>query len=130
MVGGKITASQYHRGYWEFFQINSECIKANGGSFYPDNQVASIPFFRGARSVSSLPVRPVTPEEKERLIERGRRYSKYGVGIHYMSYRGALSRRAHWNSIRYKADGRVVIDGVNCKYLLPKMNGNNNSRTH
>lgn len=112
---GRITQVELKEG-WSgvWFEVNIEVIASIPGQLVSKIPVSvEIGGYNGARDATSqLPVRPLTPEIKLQLTERGKKYRKYVTGAHYLAYRGVVSKRTWFGKHSVKADGRVMIDGT------------------
>lgn len=64
----------------------------------------------GFAKLRDLPVSIITPEIKEYLHERGKRFRDVSMKPSYVSYIGDLTRVSWNNENRYRAEGRIMID--------------------
>jgi adenylate kinase family enzyme len=91
------------------FHLELEFFASVGDRFAAVKCQEQVGWWRGTRSTSSLLFRPVSPEVKERLHERGALYAGVATGQRFLSCRpGAfLTGRRFAGSI---AGGRVMVD--------------------
>lgn len=50
-------------------------------------------------------------------------YHLFSVGAHYLQYSGPIFRRVFNYMTKYKADGRVMVDGVSFTRCNPRYDG-------
>ncbi len=121
---GIIKKASYEAGWrGEFFQIDCQGTSYANDAFREDVNRYSIFAYDGDRNISDLPVRQLTPEVKETLVERGRRYVELVTGRAYRQYAGSLTRRTWFGSSKMRANGRVMIDLRTFKQFEPHYPG-------
>lgn len=111
IVGGEIKTSKYIGGFFPGFIVTIMVIKSTGNNYVTRDHTFYIPKFKGTRKLEELPVHLMTPEVEEKLKERGRRFSKMSIGAHYKNYTGHMIVRTAFFINKFKADGRIMIDG-------------------
>lgn len=110
----------------KYFVIHGSFIVSTGKEFIQKQERFSINQFGGLKRVEDLPIRPITPEEKDQLTERGRIFKKYGLNTQYVHYKGNMFRKSQYGPIYFKADGRIMVDPIGFKTMNPNYGGYNN----
>lgn len=72
---------------------------------------------------SSLPVRPMTDSDREKLGTRGTAYQEVYNNVLQRHYEGNLSRSSYLGKTSYRASGKVIIDLKSFQKLQPNYNG-------
>jgi len=119
-VAARIKTCKYNRSSWfPSFDITCSVIKSNGRCFYNSTESHSISAFAGVKKLKDLPIRPLDDKTKKELEERGKLFTKVGIGAHYMNYHGNIEWKQWWTTNLIKADGRVMVDGVSFSRMNP-----------
>lgn len=94
------------------FSVTGTCIVSNGTRLVMRERTFTIAEFKELKPLDELSVRPITPEMRARLVERGRIYVRYAFRHHHLRYQGTMLRRSHavQHLLRHDATGRVTID--------------------
>jgi len=111
---------------WGKFVCATITIYRHGsiGAMKKDVQV-NIPKFGGSKAVHSLDVRPILPEEKAALTERGRRFRDLVSGAKHVGHEGAILayRERSWFPTSCAAIGRAMIDAETYRKVDPETFG-------
>ncbi len=108
------------------FAIYGKVTVSRGDKFIQYDKSFTINSFGGAQYIKNLPVRPINDEELTMLTERGRKYVKYALSSHFVSYTGNMMIRTMYGYRKFKADGRIMIDPTGFNKKIP---GYNNYRS-
>lgn len=108
------------------FSVTGKITASFGDKFKQFDKNFSIPEFRGAKKPETLPVRPITDEELEKLTERGKKLIKYGKSGTYASYSGNMFRQTPYGIYKFRADGRVMVDPIGFNKKMPSYSRNYN----
>ncbi len=110
---GTVISIQYHSGWGgQFFSLVVDQISSNGQTFFSQKKKFIIRAFNGTLKISELSVRPLESDLKNKLIERGKVYEKYGINTHYLQYSGNLKLDTWMGPKFYRSEGRILIDPV------------------
>lgn len=93
-----------------YYMVKSLVISNVKGTVQEGRFITKVPYFKGLRDSTDMPIRPMTAELKATLAERGALFRQLSMGAHYVQYVGQLVRSSWWSPRRYRADGRVMID--------------------
>jgi hypothetical protein len=118
--------SKYRSGFFgATFQVGGYIIKADGSRFFTSLKWFTIGEYEGLRDIQDLPIQPLkeTDDQYQKLLDRGRKFRQIGVGAHYMMYRGNLLWREFSYTTKFKADGRVMVDGTSFSRFNPDYRG-------
>eukprot|EP00118_Oscarella_pearsei_P009145 m.50967 g.50967 ORF g.50967 m.50967 type:complete len:743 (+) comp34107_c0_seq2:85-2313(+) len=124
--GSEVHDSKYRSGFFgATFQVGGYIIKANGIRFFTSMKWFTIGEFDGLRSIDDLPIHPLkeTSDQFKHLVDRGKVFRKVGVGAHYMNYKANLLWREYTYTNKFKADGRVMVDGASFSRFNPDYRG-------
>ncbi|CAB5186384.1 P-loop containing nucleoside triphosphate hydrolase protein [Rhizophagus irregularis] len=127
VVGAKVVKVTYQKYYMdhEYMMINAQIIDSDGVTFVHGIKTFFInDWGGGVREIEKLRVVPL-PEEspiRSQLVERGRKFVKYGIGPHYLQYTGNMFSNSWFGTTTYKSDGRVMIDTVSFSRINPNYN--------
>jgi ATPase family associated with various cellular activities (AAA) len=111
LQGARVVSSEFRMGWGgPSLQITYEYITTSGNNFVIRRDIVRIGGYSGTKEISRLPIRPISEETKARLAARGERYSKIGIGAHYMNYSGHLQVKRWWSWDSMRADGRMMVD--------------------
>lgn len=91
---------------------HEQVIKSSGQAYLNKDHQFFIPMFAGAKKLEDLPVQILTDELEAKLTARGKLFQALALGAHYKVYSGHMLFRTGWCVHKYKADGRIMIDGV------------------
>ena len=112
-IGAVIKSAHYSDGmFGDVYSIVGATIKANGTTFYYFDENFSICEFPGVMALKDLPVMNLDRRTRKELVQRGEMFQKLGTAHHYQQYTGAMTKTSGYHSIRYKADGRIMVDIV------------------
>ena len=106
-----------------YFVITGPCVFSKGTHFIQKQQDFVIPFYRGLKRIDDLNVRPITDIEKQRLTDRGIKFTSVGINSHYKMYIGSMWVSGYFGPVKFQAEGRVMIDPTG----YAKLSGNNSS---
>ena len=114
LVGSRVTGSEYRNSMFSGPQliVSYEFISSNGRKFTQCQSNITIGGWKGTREISKMPIRPLAPEIKTKLSERGKRYAEIAIGSHYMNYKGQMQVKKWWSWDPMRADGRIMIDSA------------------
>ncbi|XP_065831306.1 uncharacterized protein [Oscarella lobularis] len=124
--GSEVHDSKYRSGFFgATFQVGGYIVKANGLRFFTSMKWFAIGEYDGLRSIDSLPIHPLEEgsDQFKSLVCRGEVFRQVGVGAHYMNYKGNLLWREYTYTNRFKADGRVMVDGASFGRFNPDYRG-------
>lgn len=85
---------------------------SNGLGFLQKEKQFVIQEFKGLRYVDSLSIRTMTEEDLEFLTNRGKKFLKYGLNVHYCAYNGTMFYNTMWGAVHFNATGRLMVDRV------------------
>jgi hypothetical protein len=80
----------------------------------------SIGEYAGEKPVTELAVRPMTPEMRELLTIRGRKFVETVIKPSYVYMTGNQYRRSWWSTQQYNSVGRAVIDAKMMRRMDPE----------
>lgn len=111
-VSGTVKSVTLHRSMWAtYYKVEMEVLHCLRGAPTISAHSTQVWPWQGLRPVGELVVQVLSPEERERLSERGKGLRNlFGGGAQYMNYRGQLVVPGWWEDKNYRADGRVMID--------------------
>lgn len=111
IMGGRVVGTQYRSSmFGTFLQITYEYVSTNGRSFMQRRDSVRINSFTGVKEINKLPIRPMSPETKAALTERGKTFARVAVGAHYMQYQGMMGAKKWWTWDSMRAEGRMMVD--------------------
>lgn len=123
LVGSVVDEQHYQRTFFSNdFIVSAQLVRSNGRAIGLAKRTFTLPAYRGVLPISELLIRPIKPEEEAELAARGKVFREHAVGVHYASYAGAGFRKSWFCTTRFKADGRVVVDGANFARFNPNYN--------
>lgn len=126
IVGGTVLSLSTHfNGEINVTYITTASIKSNGESFFKKQVLYTINEFCGLTKIDELSVRPMMPEDKKMLIERGKKYVEFGIGHKYLAYRGNMFVETWFGPHLYNATGRIMVDIVGHKRCNPNYRSDN-----
>ena len=96
-------------------------VKSGGKRFHLVKERACISAFKGAKPISKLPIRAMTTTESEALAARGKKFVKFGLGSHYLSYSGTLIKETWIGPHFTQAQGRIMVDVMSFERINPNM---------
>lgn len=103
----------------KYFVVTGLFTFSDGQTFMQKQEDFVIEEFKGLRYADTLNIRKMTPQDKEYLTERGRKFLKYGLGVHYCSYSGTMFYRTPYGNVHFNAEGRVIVDKVGYQSVNP-----------
>lgn len=103
----------------KYLSLSLITIKSNGKVFLQAPMVRSIGQFEDKKKLSDLDVRPIIPEETKSLRERGRIFTKCGLGAHYKMYSEKMILRGSLCNSQISAEGRVMVDTSSFLHFHP-----------
>ena len=111
VAGGKIIKTEISRSFFGIsYKIVYESVSSNGKSLEIIRNELKLPYWRGTKKISAMPVRPLTPEKKKLLTERGYKYAGLTIGANYLNYTGHMSVKTWVSWVPVRANGRIMID--------------------
>jgi hypothetical protein len=111
MQGGKVQSASIQQSFFgSRLQVQLKVISSESGQ--PDfaQRTVFVPYFEGEKSITDLPLRPLTPEVKVQLATRGLRFLEITQKPAYLDYSGTIIRKNWWSNQEYTAHGRVMVD--------------------
>eukprot|EP01102_Stenamoeba_stenopodia_P006723 TRINITY_DN1868_c0_g1_i2.p1 TRINITY_DN1868_c0_g1~~TRINITY_DN1868_c0_g1_i2.p1 ORF type:complete len:587 (+),score=134.29 TRINITY_DN1868_c0_g1_i2:167-1927(+) len=119
-IAFRITQAQYVRRFDEtYFKVTGHLIRSNGKKFMRCIQECAIASYQGVKKLSELPIQIVDDEVMQELTKRGQLFKQYGIGNHYLMYQGNMFQTSMWQTILFKATGRVMVDGSSFRQFNP-----------
>lgn len=117
-VGG-IVESISPSFYGFSFRIRGHFLDTAGISV--GHTVVTLPYFSGLKTISSLGVKPLTPELKKKFMDRGARTRDLlsSNSRSYLSYDGNLFTPSFFGTRKHRATGRVMIDAQVFERISP-----------
>lgn len=130
IFGTIITNWNYVSGFGDSFVINGTVMKSDGQSFYQEPINTAIPGFEGIVKIDLLPVQKLSRSMHSTLTERGKLFAQVAIGAHFKQYRGTLLTPTVFGYMKFRADGRVMVDTAtfnrmnpsNTKFVSPNQN--------
>eukprot|EP00026_Physarum_polycephalum_P004391 Phypoly_transcript_04409.p1 GENE.Phypoly_transcript_04409~~Phypoly_transcript_04409.p1 ORF type:complete len:609 (+),score=119.31 Phypoly_transcript_04409:301-2127(+) len=117
---GEVISTQFQESHQRrIFIIAVNTIDTDGTGFHIIQKYVYIHEFDGIKEFSALPAWRLDDETKEKLTERGKLYMKFGLGKHYLYYKGTIFRKDRWRTVKYRADGRMMVDCGNFQRFNP-----------
>jgi len=111
LSAGTIESTGYESSFFgQNFIIKVKQIQADGKGFIIIYTKFFIREFKGVVPIDSLSVKPLDIKTKEYLIERGKKYQKYGIGPNYVQCCGNMMVKDYWKNILFRSNGRIMID--------------------
>ena len=111
LFAAKVVSCDYKTSmFGRYAYISYEYITSNGRSFIQRRDSTQIYGFSGLKEINKLPIRPLTPEVKNHLMERGKKYEKIAIGHHHMTYSGHMLVKKWWNWDLLRSEGRIMVD--------------------
>lgn len=113
--GGVITSSTERKSYFgAYVQIRIRVIEQIGSAVKSRALSVNIGSYSGDKSLDSLTLSLITPEQKRMLTERGRVFRELVSDgkPKYRSYRGQMNVNSFWGARAYRADGRIMVDAA------------------
>ncbi len=111
LIAGTIESVKLVQTFFStYYKVQIKVISNVHGTIKDNIFETNVGYFAGFQKINSLTVRPLDDETKAYLTERGARYRKYANGVHYIQYKGQLTRNSYWSSQAFRADGRVIMD--------------------
>lgn len=111
----------------KLFVVTGMFTFSNGNTFYQIHKEFYIPYFTGMKYIDTLNVRPMQPEEKKMLTERGKIFLKYALKPNYVSYTGTMFIRTSYGCIHYNSTGRIMVDHIGANKNKPDYKNKNNT---
>ena len=121
LVGSIVHNTRVQTGMFgeKYFVISGLFTFSNGISFCQKPQDFAISEFKGLKYPDTLNVRLMTPEDEVYLTQRGKKFLKYGLGVHYCSYTGTMFYKTSYGNVHFNANGRVMVDKIGHKSVNP-----------
>lgn len=121
LVGSVVHNTREQRGMFgeKYFIVSGVFTFSNGTEFVQKQQDFAISEFKGLKYPETLNVRLMTPEDEKYLTDRGRKFLKYGKGVHYCSYNGTMFYKGPYGNVHFNAGGRVMVDKIGHKTVNP-----------
>lgn len=104
-------------------------IEFDSGQFLKNGNIALIKRraqiygFIGKKEIKDLPIKLLDEETKAKLVSRGELLTKL-LSIKYLQCSGTVSQKSYYDTIEYRAEGRVVIDVANFCRFEPNLANN------
>jgi hypothetical protein len=114
LVGSIVHNTQIRTGSMgeKYFIISGLFTFSDGKAFTQTHKEFAIQEFKGLKYAETLSIRHMTPEDREFLTERGRKFLKYGLGVHYCAYKGTMFYDTPYGPIHFNACGRIMVDKI------------------
>lgn len=126
LVGGIVSSlSTYFNGECNVTYVTVSSMKSNGESFDKKQVTYTINEFRGLTKIENLSIRPMTAEDRKKLIERGKKYVEFGIGHKYLAYSGNMFVETWFGPNLYNATGRIMVDIIGHKRCNPNYRTDN-----
>ncbi|KAJ1305102.1 hypothetical protein OPQ81_000141 [Rhizoctonia solani] len=119
IVESKDPATEYPIGMrvesWSYgnegtkFMMQGATYSWDGKVFKQEVIPIDVPFFKGLMKVDQVPIKIMTDQVQQDLIERGKIYQKY-AGIHYLKYDAFIAISTDRGIIKLPAKGRIITD--------------------
>lgn len=123
LSAGIVDEIEYRETWFaNYFEITVNQIDTDGKGFYKRATSFKIRSFDGVLSIKDLSVKKMNDEVKAKLIERGKKFQKYGIGSNYVQYAGNLMWREWWGNVLHRSNGRLMIDVPNFDKANPSYN--------
>lgn len=121
LVGSVVHNTKIQQGMFgeKYFVVTGMFTFSDGTAFVQKQQDFAISEFKGLKYPETLNVRVMTPEDEAYLTERGRKFLKYGKGVHYCAYTGTMFYRTPYGNVHFNANGRVIVDKIGHKAVNP-----------
>lgn len=121
LVGSVVHNTRVQHGMFgeKYFIVSGLFTFADGTSFVQKQQDFAISEFKGLKYPETLNVRLMSPEDEAYLKERGKKFLKYGSGVHYCSYSGTMFYKTPYGNVHFNATGRVMVDKIGYKSVNP-----------
>lgn len=119
LLGTRIISLTYCRGVVPYWEMTGKVIKSDGKEFYEQVIHFSISYFHTPAAIDDLNVRPLTPELRNLLEERGTKFREIALSHRYMQYEGFFHKTSGVGPHKFKADGRVMVDVTTHNRLHP-----------
>ena len=112
LVGSIVHETSIEQGCFgeKYFVIKGLLTYTDGKDYFQFVDRFAIEEFKGLRNVDSLSIKIMNDDIEKQLIERGKKFLKYGLNRHYQLYKGTMFRRTQCGNYHFKADGRVMVD--------------------
>ena len=107
------TASIEKSFFGSYLHINGNIIHYNGSDFVSGDYDCFVGSFSTEKTLEEIGIRKLEffQENKQRLIERGKKYFKLHEGdSSYVNYSGPIVRRGWYKDVLYPSTGRIMID--------------------
>lgn len=98
-----------------YFEMELEVISPAGGKISRSKIKAIVWAWSGIGKIAELSYVHLSDSVREALIERGRKFVKYGSTATYCFVNGPIEINSWWNSKELRATGRVMIDNWSMK---------------
>jgi AAA+ superfamily predicted ATPase len=120
LVGSHVIETRYESHFIGIlFTVTGSFIISNGEALKTVTEVFRMVEFEGLIPIKDLPFQQMTPENEKILNDRGEVYKKLCKGSHYQNYHGSMSYQSWLSVIKYKADGRIMVDPVSFNRFNP-----------
>lgn len=121
LVGSMVHNTKIQQGMFgeKYFIVTGMFTFSDGTSFVQKQQDFAISEFKGLKYPESLNVRLMSPEDEAYLTARGRKFLKYGAGVHYCAYSGTMFYKGPYGNVHFNAGGRVMVDKIGHKSTNP-----------
>eukprot|EP00054_Salpingoeca_dolichothecata_P026226 m.186589 g.186589 ORF g.186589 m.186589 type:complete len:709 (+) comp25594_c0_seq1:1489-3615(+) len=124
VIGSSVSDTRFRCSFFgSSFQILGNLVKSNGRKFWHSQEWFQIREYDGLKKISDLPLRPMTDEEYEGLVARGRKYASLATNAAYRRYSGCMIRKLWCSVQRIEATGRVMVDGTSFQKFNPSYQG-------
>jgi hypothetical protein len=110
VFGTVITSWDYVKGIFPAFSISGTVLKSDGNAFFQETCITSIRHFGGVMKIYELPVQKLTKSVHAFLTERGKQFSALSIGAHFRENLGPLLVEGIFGYMKFRADGRVMLD--------------------
>lgn len=110
MFGTVITSWEYIGGIFPAFSLSGSVMKSDGTAFFQETCHTTIRSFSGLMKIFELPVQKLTKQVHEFLTARGKQFAQLSLGAHFRENLGPLLVEGIFGYMKFRADGRVMLD--------------------
>ncbi len=113
LQGGVVKHTRYRQSFFgNYFAVEYEMVSSSGKSFTTVEETTAIGEFKGVKNIQELGLRPLTPEIRQELTERGQIYREIALDNHYKEYQGFMDVHSWmgWRTLR--CSGRIMVDNA------------------
>jgi hypothetical protein len=114
LVGGIVDSCSEHQSmFGNFFAITVMSMIPTSKGASLGKITHRLAYFDAKMPIDKLGIRPIRPEEKVALTDRGRKYNAFSQGATPANYHGLMTIPSWFRDRVMGADGRVMVDAAN-----------------